>query len=89
MSPESLGLASGALTTAAFVPQVWKVWRSRSARDISMAMYAVFSAGLVGWMIYGALIGAWPIVVANGVTLALTGSVIVMKIKFENGTKSG
>ena len=83
MRPELLGLLSGALTTAAFVPQVWKVWRTRSANDISLAMYLVFSAGLVGWILYGAALGAWPIIVANGVTLLLTGCVITMKLAFD------
>jgi MtN3 and saliva related transmembrane protein len=80
-----IGLASGGLTTAAFLPQVWKVWRTRSARDISLHMYLVFSAGLAGWMVYGALIGSAPILAANSVTLLLAGSVILMKRRFDRG----
>jgi MtN3 and saliva related transmembrane protein len=83
MRIELLGLLSGLLTTIAFVPQVLKVWRTRSAADISLAMYLVFSLGLIGWMSYGAVLGARPIIVANGVTLVLTVSIIAMKLTFQ------
>lgn len=78
-----LGHLAGFCTTIAFVPQVLKVWRSKSAKDISVGMYAVFVLGLALWLAYGWLLGAWPIVIANGLTIALAGSVLVMKLRYD------
>jgi MtN3 and saliva related transmembrane protein len=76
-----LGSIAGTLTTVAFVPQVWRVWKSRSTRDISLGMYLVFTSGVGFWLLYGVALGAWPIIVANTVTLALTGTVLVLKLR--------
>lgn len=81
---ELLGHAAGFCTTVAFVPQVLKVWRSRSAHDISVGMYAVFIAGLVLWLVYGMRIGAWPIVIANSLTIVLAGSVLLLKLRYDS-----
>lgn len=77
-----LGLAAGAFTTAAFVPQVIKTWRSKSAHDLSLGMFAVFSAGLVLWLVYGVLIEAWPIVIANAITLVLSLTILYFKLRY-------
>ena len=79
-----LGLLAGTLTTLAFVPQVWRVWRTRSTSDISMPMYAVFTSGTVAWLVYGMALGALPVILANVVTTMLAASVIVMKLRFES-----
>ncbi len=76
-----LGTIAGILTTLAFVPQVWRVWKTRSTRDISLGMYLVFTTGVGFWLAYGLVLGAWPIVVANSVTLMLTGTVLVLKLR--------
>ena len=82
MSAETVGTVAGVLTTLAFFPQVWRVWRTRSARDLSLPMYLIFTAGVALWFLYGMLIGAWPIILSNGVTLFLAGTVLAMKLKF-------
>ncbi len=76
-----LGAVAGVLTTMAFVPQVWGVWKTRSTRDVSLGMYLVFTTGVAFWLAYGLVLGAWPIIVANSVTLALTGTVLVLKLR--------
>ena len=76
-----LGTIAGVLTTVAFVPQVWGVWKTRSTRDISLGMYLVFTTGVGFWLAYGLVLGAWPIIVANLVTLILTGTVLVLKLR--------
>lgn len=76
-----LGTIAGFLTTVAFVPQVWRVWKTRSTRDISIGMYLVFTTGVGFWLAYGLVLGAWPIVVANSVTLMLTGTVLALKLR--------
>lgn len=86
-STELIGHAAGFCTTVAFVPQVLKVWKSGSARDISVGMYAVFIAGLVLWLVYGWRLGAWPIVIANGLTIVLAGSVLAMKLRYDSASR--
>ena len=76
-----LGLVAGILTTLAFVPQVIKTWRSHSTHDISLAMFAIFTAGVLAWLVYGILIEDLPIIVANTVTFIVAGSILVMKIR--------
>lgn len=75
-----LGYAAAALTTAAFVPQAWLTFRTRDVSGISLGMYAVFTVGIALWLVYGLLLGAWPIVVANGITLGLSACILGMKL---------
>ena len=77
-----IGSAAATLTTTAFIPQAWKVWRTRHAADISLGMYALFTLGVALWLGYGILLAAWPIVIANSITLLLAGAVLIMKLKF-------
>ncbi len=77
-----IGSAAAALTTSSFIPQVWKVLRSRHTADISLGMYALFTLGVVLWLGYGILMESWPIIVANSITLLLAGIVLMMKLKF-------
>jgi MtN3 and saliva related transmembrane protein len=81
--PDLLGSAAGALTTAAFIPQVVKTWRSRSTHDISLIMFSLFSLGVLLWLAYGIAIGAWPIIVANSITLTLAGLILALKIRYK------
>ncbi len=80
-----LGLVAGTLTTAAFVPQVMKTWRTRSAHDVSLGMFAIFAAGVLLWLAYGVYIESLPIMIANSITLALASAMIVFKLRFKRG----
>jgi MtN3 and saliva related transmembrane protein len=82
-STDLLGLLAGTLTTAAFVPQVVQAWRSHSTRDISAAMFIVFSLGVALWLWYGAVLGSWPIVLANIVTLGLSLAILYLKFRYK------
>lgn len=82
-STDWIGLVAGTLTTAAFVPQVAKAWRTRSTSDISLGMFVLFNAGLVLWLVYGVLIDAWPIVLTNVVTLALALTILFLKLRYK------
>ncbi|MEY4685671.1 MAG: hypothetical protein RLZ25_2130 [Pseudomonadota bacterium] len=79
---ELLGLIAGTLTTLAFLPQVIKTFKSRSAKDISLGMFLLFSAGVALWLVYGIRLGAVPIIAANAVTLILSLAILVMKFWF-------
>ncbi len=75
-----IGFAAATLTTCSFVPQVLMVWRQRGAPG----MYLTFIIGIALWFFYGLALGAWPIVLANGVTLLLAMSILGMKWYFES-----
>jgi MtN3 and saliva related transmembrane protein len=79
----TIGFVAATLTTISFIPQVIKVWKTRSARDVSLGMYALFTTGVALWLAYGLLIESWPVIVANSITLFLAGAVLVMKVKFD------
>ncbi len=84
MSPDLgnlFGYSAAFLTTIAFVPQVWKSWRSRDLSGISLPMYVLFTLGVACWLIYGLFLGSLPISLANGITLTLAAVVLVLKIR--------
>jgi MtN3 and saliva related transmembrane protein len=80
-----LGLIAGSLTTMAFVPQVLKIRRTRSAADISTGMFVAFCTGVALWLIYGVLKRDIAIVATNFVTLVLALTVLILKARYERG----
>ncbi|MFC5496763.1 SemiSWEET transporter [Caenimonas terrae] len=80
--PELIGYCAAALTTVSFAPQAWLTFRTRDVRGISLGMYSVFAVGVALWLAYGLLLGAWPIVAANAVTLALALAILAMKLRY-------
>lgn len=77
-----VGLLAAALTTISFLPQVIQAFRTKHTKDISFATFLFLSIGIVLWLIYGILIGELPIILANSVTLILSLSILIMKIKY-------
>ncbi|MBK7052973.1 MAG: SemiSWEET transporter [Rhodoferax sp.] len=77
-----IGFIAAVLTTASFVPQAWHTFRTRDVSGISLGMYSAFTAGVACWLVYGLLLGAWPVVIANLVTLSLAATILVMKLRF-------
>lgn len=80
--PEIIGYAAAVLTTCSFVPQVWHTFKTRDVSGISLGMYCVFACGVALWLAYGVLLSAWPIVVANAITLALALAILAMKLRY-------
>ncbi len=79
---EIIGLCAGFFSTFSTLPQIIKVWRERSARDISLFMFLMWWTSTILWMIYGLLTGSIPLVMANTVTCVLVFLMILMKVKF-------
>ncbi len=77
-----IGYLAAALTTCSFVPQAWHTFRTRDVSGISLGMYLVFTLGVALWLAYGLLLAAWPIVIANAITLALALAILTMKLRF-------
>jgi MtN3 and saliva related transmembrane protein len=77
-----IGYVAACLTTLSFLPQALHTFRTRDVSGISLGMYALFNSGVALWLVYGLLIGAWPVVVANAVTLCLALAILVMKLRY-------
>jgi MtN3 and saliva related transmembrane protein len=77
-----VGSAAACLTTASFVPQAWHTFRSRDVSGISLTMYSLFTLGVALWLVYGILLLAWPIIIANVITTSLALMILVMKLKY-------
>ncbi len=75
------GFAAAFCTTAAYIPQVVRIWRTRSTGDISLGMFLVMTLGLIFWLIYGFSIGSLPVIVCNGATLVMTGTILAFKLR--------
>ena len=79
---ELIGYAAAILTTASFVPQTLQTFRTKDVSGISLGMYSVFTLGVVMWLVYGVLLAAWPIVIANAITVFLAASILAMKVRY-------
>lgn len=79
-----LGLVAATLTTIAFVPQVVKTWKTKSAKDLSLGMYSIFCTGVILWLIYGIIRADIPIIAANTVTLSLTLMLLYFKLFYRD-----
>jgi MtN3 and saliva related transmembrane protein len=79
-SIDLLGFVAGALTTAAFIPQVLKSWRTRDLAGISTGMYTLFTTGVAFWLFYGIAVMSWPVILWNAITLLLAGGVLFLKL---------
>lgn len=75
-----VGTAAACLTTLSFLPQAWHSFRSRDVSGVSLGMYSVFTVGVALWLVYGVLLAAWPIVIANVITLILSLGILGMKL---------
>ena len=80
---EIIGLTAGILTTAAFVPQVYKTWKSKSAESLSLTMFLVFFVGIILWLIYGIYINSPAMIFANAVTGFLALLLIFFKLRYK------
>lgn len=78
---EIIGLVAATLTTSAFIPQVYKVYKEKNAAGISLTMYLILFAGVSLWFLYGFLIGSISVILANGITLILMAIIIYYKLK--------
>lgn len=78
-----IGYVAAICTTVSFLPQLIRVVKLRTARDISLGMFSIFSAGTTMWLVYGLLSHSAPVAAANAVTLVLSISILVLKLRFD------
>ena len=80
---EIIGLIAAVLTTSAFVPQVYKTWKTKSTDSLSLTMYLVFFTGIVLWLIYGIHLNSLAMILSNIVTGLLALVLIILKLKYK------
>ena len=80
---EFIGYFAAFCTTVAFIPQAYKVWKTKSTKDISLSMFIIFTTGVLSWLIYGITIANFPIILANSITLTLSIFILIYKILFK------
>ena len=86
---EWTGFCAAFCTTAAFVPQLARVLKLKSARDISLTLFSMFSFGVLLWLVYGIRVQSWPVIVSNGITLVLSLSILCLKLKYDRNDRKG
>ncbi len=79
---ELVGYMAATLTTVSFVPQAVHSFKTKDVSGISLGMYSIFTLGIALWLAYGLLISAWPIVIANVITLALASLILALKLRY-------
>ncbi len=80
---EILGLFAGGLTTASFVPQVYKTWKTKSAENLSLTMFSLFFIGITLWFVYGIFVNSIAMIVTNAITASLSILLIYFKLKYK------
>jgi len=78
-----IGLVAATCTTFSFLPQAIQVIKSKHTKDLSLAMYSIFTMGVFLWLVYGILVKDVPLIVANIITLVFATTILLMKIKYK------
>ena len=77
------GYLAGTLTTAAFIPQAYKILATKQVKGISIIMYLVFTTGVLLWLIYGLIIANIPMIIFNAVTLILAITILYNLFRYQ------
>jgi MtN3 and saliva related transmembrane protein len=78
-----VGLIAAAFTTIALLPQLTKVWKTKSTRDISTGMFTLYSNGLFLWFVYGVYTNDLPIILANSLAFIQALIILIFKAKYK------
>ena len=81
-NPEVFGFIAAILTSIAFIPQLFRTWTTKSAKDVSFVMLIMFLTGVICWITYGWQINSLPIIVANSITFILNLLILALKLFF-------
>ena len=78
-----IGYIAATLGTICWMPQVIKTWVSRETKDLSLWANMLMLANLCLWLTYGILLGAWPLIIANLISILLVGSIVTAKLIYK------
>ncbi len=86
MAPDAvvnlIGTAAGLCSMASFTPQLIKIAREKQAEGVSLRTYVVNVVGFVLWIVYGVLLGSWPVAASNAVNLLLAGAILALRWRY-------
>ena len=83
LNSDLVGYVAATLTTSAFIPQALMTWKNKRAEGVSLSMYVILITGVILWLTYGIMLSAWPVIIANMITLFLTIFILAMKIVYK------
>ena len=83
ISIDTVGYIAAILTTGSFLPQAIHTFQTKDVSGISLTMYSAFTLGIMLWLVYGLMLGAWPMIVANVITLAFAAAILTMKLRYK------
>ena len=88
ISVDTIGYIAAILTTGSFLPQAILTFQTKDVSGISLTMYSAFTLGILLWLVYGLMLGAWPMIVANVITLAFAAAILTMKLRYKSPPQS-
>jgi MtN3 and saliva related transmembrane protein len=78
-----IGLIAALFTTVSLLPQLIKVYKTKSSKDISTGMFTLFGAGVLLWFVYGIFVNDLPIIVANSLAFIQAAVILFFKAKYK------
>ena len=82
LSTDTIGFIAAVLTTGSFLPQAWHTFQTKDVSGISLGMYSAFTLGVGLWLVYGLMLGAWPMIAANVITLTLAVAILALTLRY-------
>jgi MtN3 and saliva related transmembrane protein len=86
---DAVGASAAVCSTTSFAPQLVKIWREKTSGDVSLRMYVLTVSAFVMWSVYGAMLGSWPLVAANLVSLALASAILLLQLRYRGRAPAG
>ncbi|MFT3930865.1 MAG: SemiSWEET transporter [Spongiibacteraceae bacterium] len=80
---DAIGYAAAFCTTSAFLPQAYVAIKHRDTKSLSLAMYIIFTTGLVLWLIYGLIKQDWALIASNAITVTLAALILFTKLRYD------
>jgi len=79
---DAIGAAAAVCSTTSFAPQLLKIWRDKQSGEVSVRMYLLTVGAFTLWSVYGLLLGSWPLLAANLVSLALASAILALQLRY-------
>ena len=80
--PEAIGAVAAICSTTSFTPQLMKIWREKASGEVSLGMYVLTVTAFALWSVYGAMLGSWPLLAANLVSLVLASAILALQLRY-------
>ncbi|MBG9988395.1 SemiSWEET transporter [Aerococcaceae bacterium DSM 111176] len=78
-----LGMIAAILTTTAFVPQAWKIIKTKKTNGLSPVMYMMSTSGMTLWLLHGISKNDFALIGANAISVVLNGIILFYILKYQ------